>query len=75
MAELGRNIMNGQLQSDIRPGKRVEIVLKKDRQSGKRSVGNVKDILTSSSFHLCGIKVRLDNGRVGRVHDILSDEQ
>jgi uncharacterized repeat protein (TIGR03833 family) len=65
--------MNGQQRSDIRPGKRVEIILKKDQQSGKRTVGTVKDILTSSSFHSRGIKVRLEDGQIGRVQEVLSD--
>ncbi len=66
--------MNGQQRSDIRPGKRVEIILKKDQRTGKRTVGVVKDILTSSAFHSRGIKVRLEDGQVGRVQEILSDE-
>ena len=67
--------MNGQQRSDIRPGKRVEIILKKDQRTGKRTVGVVKDILTSSSFHSHGIKVRLEDGQIGRVQEILPDEQ
>ena len=64
--------MNGQNRSDIRPGMRVEIVLKQDQRSGKRTVGIVKDILTSSAFHSRGIKVRLEDGQVGRVQNILT---
>jgi len=56
---------------DIRPGLVVEVVLKKDQQSGKRTRGIVKAILTTSSFHPHGIKVRLEDGRVGRVQEIL----
>jgi len=67
--------VNGQQRSDIRPGMRVEIILKKDQRTGKRTVGVVKDILTSSSFHSRGIKVRLDDGQIGRVQEILPDEQ
>jgi uncharacterized repeat protein (TIGR03833 family) len=67
--------MNGQKRSDIRPGKRVEIILKKDQRTGKRTVGIVRDILTSSSFHSRGIKVRLEDGQIGRVQEILPDEQ
>lgn len=66
--------MNGQQRSDIRPGKHVEIILKKDQRTGKRTVGTVKDILTSSSFHSRGIKVRLEGGQIGRVQEILPDE-
>ncbi len=71
----GKSIMNGQQRGDIRPGKPVEIILKKDQRTGKRTVGVVKDILTSSFFHSRGIKVRLDDGRIGRVQEILPDEQ
>ena len=66
--------MNGQQRKNIRPGVRVEIVLKKDQRSGKRTVGVVKDILTSSAFHSRGIKVRLEDGQIGRVQMVLSDE-
>ena len=67
--------MNGQHRNDIRPGKRVEVVQKKDQRTGKTTVGTVQDILTSSQFHSRGIKVRLEDGRVGRVREILPDEQ
>jgi uncharacterized repeat protein (TIGR03833 family) len=66
--------MNGQQRKNIRPGVQVEIVLKKDQHSGKRTVGIVKDILTSSAFHSRGIKVRLEDGQIGRVQTVLSDE-
>jgi uncharacterized repeat protein (TIGR03833 family) len=65
--------MNGQQRSDIRPGKRVEIILKKDQRTGKRTVGVVQDILTSSAFHPHGIKVRLVDGQIGRVQEVLAD--
>ena len=67
--------MNGQQRSDIRPGMRVEIVLKKDQRTGKRTIGVVKDILTSSAFHSRGIKVRLDDGQIGRVQEVLSEQR
>jgi uncharacterized repeat protein (TIGR03833 family) len=66
--------MNGQQRKNIRPGARVEIVLKKDQRNGKRTVGVVKDILTSAAFHSRGIKVRLEDGQIGRVQTVLSDE-
>jgi len=65
--------MNGQHRKDVHPGARVEIVLKKDQHSGKRTTGIVKDILTSSAFHSRGIKVRLEDGQIGRVQTVLSD--
>ncbi len=49
---------------------KVRIVLKKDQKSGKLTEGTVKEILTSSSFHPHGIKVRLTDGSVGRVQYI-----
>ena len=66
--------MAGQQRKDIRPGLRVEIILKQDQRSGKRTIGIVQDILTSSAYHSRGIKVRLDTGQVGRVQAVLSEE-
>ncbi|MCE5244011.1 MAG: YwbE family protein, partial [Desulfobacteraceae bacterium] len=65
--------MDGRQRGDIRPGMHVAIVLKKDQRTGRRTVGTVKDILTSSPFHSRGIKVRLEDGQVGRVQEILPD--
>jgi uncharacterized repeat protein (TIGR03833 family) len=62
--------MNGQNRKDITPGIEVEIVLKADQRSGKLTSGVVKDILTNSSTHPHGIKVRLADGQVGRVKAI-----
>jgi uncharacterized repeat protein (TIGR03833 family) len=64
--------MHGTRRSDIRPGLRVSIVLKKDQRTGKLTEGIVKDILTSSAIHPHGIKVRLVSGEVGRVKEIFS---
>jgi uncharacterized repeat protein (TIGR03833 family) len=63
--------MDGQRRQDIRPGQIVEIVLKQDQRTGKRTRGVVKDILTSAPFHSRGIKVRLQDGQVGRVQAII----
>ena len=63
--------MNGQKRADIRAGTRVAIVLKQDQRTGKRTVGTVKDLLTNSPTHPHGIKVRLTDGQVGRVQEIL----
>jgi uncharacterized repeat protein (TIGR03833 family) len=52
---------------------RVAIVLKQDQRTGKRTVGVVKDILTSSPHHPHGIKVRLEDGQVGRVQEIVEE--
>ncbi len=63
--------MNGQNRSDIYPGLEVDIILKKDQRSGKKTRGIVKDLLTSSAFHSRGIKVRLEDGQIGRVAEII----
>jgi uncharacterized repeat protein (TIGR03833 family) len=63
--------MGGQNRQEIRPGLTVEIVLKQDQRSGKRTRGIVKEILTNSSHHPHGIKVRLESGAVGRVQEII----
>lgn len=64
--------MNGQTRSNIKIGSEVEIVLKKDQRSGALTRGKVKDILTKSPNHPHGIKVRLEDGQVGRVKQIHS---
>jgi len=62
--------MNGTHRVNIRPGLKVTIVLKADQRSGKLTEGIVKGILTKSSVHPHGIKVRLKDGQVGRVKEI-----
>jgi uncharacterized repeat protein (TIGR03833 family) len=66
---------NPRQRSAIRPGLEVEIVLKQDQRSGKRTRGIVREILTNSTFHPHGIKVRLADGRVGRVAAIVPTEE
>ncbi len=66
-------ILNGNNRSDIQPGMTVDIVLKKDQRSGKLTRGVVKDLLTNSATHPHGIKVRLQDGQVGRVKHVLND--
>jgi uncharacterized repeat protein (TIGR03833 family) len=63
--------MNGKNRKDIRPGLEVDVVLKNDQRTGKRTRGIVKEILTNSSYHPHGIKVRLQSGQVGRVQEII----
>ena len=62
---------NGQSRSTIKPGMTVLIVLKQDQRTGKLTKGLVKDILTKSPNHPHGIKVRLTDGQVGRVKEIV----
>ena len=63
--------MNGQNRKDIKPGIEVEVILKADQATGKLTRGVVAEILTSSEFHPRGIKVKLADGQVGRVQNIL----
>lgn len=67
--------MNGTQRSTIHPGLEVDIVLKKDQPTGKLTRGIVAQLLTSSSTHHRGIKVRLQDGQVGRVQNIVGTEE
>lgn len=64
--------MDGQYRKDIVPGLAVAVVLKKDQRTGRLTEGVVKDILTKAPFHSRGIKVRLEDGQVGRVCSFLA---
>ena len=57
--------------SQISPGTTVNIVLKEDQRSGTLTQGVVERLLTKSPNHPHGIKVRLEDGQVGRVKEIL----
>jgi uncharacterized repeat protein (TIGR03833 family) len=63
--------MKGTRRSEIRPGLRVMIVMKKDQRTGATTEGTVREILTKSATHPHGIKVRLTGGEVGRVKAII----
>lgn len=63
--------MDGQKKKDVKIGSEVEIVLKTNQKTGTLTRGIVAEILTNSSFHPHGIKVRLEDGQVGRVQNIL----
>ncbi len=63
--------MFGQQRKDIHPGLAVAVILKKDQRTGKLTEGIVKDLLTKAPFHSRGIKVRLEDGQVGRVQAAL----
>ena len=69
------NPTSGQTRSNIKPGMTVLIVLKQDQRTGKLTKGIVKDILTKSSNHPHGIKVRLSDGQVGRVKEVLGEQE
>ncbi len=64
-------VMVGMKRNEIHVGDAVDIVLKKDQPTGKLTRGIVKEILTSSSSHPHGIKVKLNDGKVGRVKAVI----
>ena len=61
---------DGTLRSNLRPGLKVAIILKKDQRSGALTIGVIDKLLTSAAKHSRGIKVRLIDGQVGRVQSI-----
>jgi uncharacterized repeat protein (TIGR03833 family) len=65
--------MDGRTRADIKPGIRVQVVQKQDQRSGKLTEGIVREILTNSPTHPHGIKVRLEDGAVGRVKVIVAE--
>ena len=65
---------DGQKRSLIKPGQKVSIVLKKDQKTGNLTDGIVKNLLTKSPSHPHGMKVRLENGLVGRVKKIKTEK-
>lgn len=65
--------MQGQNRKDIYPGLEVGIILKKDQRNGNVTYGVVATLLTSSAFHSRGIKVRLEDGQIGRVCEIVEE--
>lgn len=66
--------MQGQNRSEIYPGLEVGIILKKDQRNGNVTYGVVKNLLTSAAFHSRGIKVRLEDGQIGRVCEIVEED-
>jgi len=71
----GVSFMDGRNRSDVARGADVSVVLKEDQRTGKQTRGIVQDLLTKSPFHPHGIKVRLQDGKVGRVQVIHSSGQ
>ena len=61
----------GNARDSIRPGITVDVIRKEDQRNGKKTRGIVREILTGSAFHPHGIKVRLNDGTVGRVAGIV----
>lgn len=66
--------MSGKIRSNIFEGLEVNIVLKEDQRTGVLTNGVVDRILTNSSSHPHGIKVKLETGEVGRVKEIINQE-
>jgi uncharacterized repeat protein (TIGR03833 family) len=64
---------NTPTRNEIQVGKIVQIIQKQDQRTGNLTEGTVKRILTSSNVHPHGIKVELDNGKIGRVQNIISN--
>ncbi len=63
--------MSGNNRDHIKVGLEVEIVEKQNQASGQLTRGVVAHILTKSKNHPHGIKVRLEDGKVGRVKNII----
>ncbi len=66
--------MDGKTRANIKAGMLVNIILKKDQRSGVLTEGIVKDLLTSAPVHHRGIKVRLTDGQIGRVQEIIDED-
>ncbi|MFP4152198.1 MAG: YwbE family protein [Alkalispirochaeta sp.] len=62
--------MDGRQRDQIKPGQHVAIVQKHHQRTGELTEGIVERLLTKSSFHPHGIKVKLSSGEVGRVKEI-----
>ena len=65
---------NSHQRAAIQPGLVVDIIVKSDQRTGRKTRGIVQEILTNSAFHPHGIKVRLKDGRVGRVAEIIGPD-
>ena len=66
---------DGRHRTCVSNGLLVDIIQKQDQRTGRKTRGIVGEILTNSSFHPHGIKVRLSDGKVGRVGEIVSTEK
>ena len=67
--------MEGTIRKNISIGMEVEVVQKHHQRTGELTFGFVKRILTKSPNHLHGIKVQLDDGTIGRVKNILTENE
>jgi uncharacterized repeat protein (TIGR03833 family) len=64
-------IMEGTRRADVKPGIDVMIELPEDKRTGRLTWGRVKEVLTTAPIHPHGIKVKLENGLVGRIKQII----
>lgn len=64
--------MTGTRRDDIRPGITVMVELSEDKRSGRLTGGRVAEVLTTAPIHPHGIKVKLENGQIGRVKQIIT---
>lgn len=64
--------MDGKKRSNIKIGTKVKVVQKAHQRSGELTEGVVARLLTNSATHPHGIKVKLVDGIVGRVQEIIS---
>jgi uncharacterized repeat protein (TIGR03833 family) len=63
--------MEGTRRADIRPGIDVMVELTEDKRTGRLTGGKVMEILTTAPMHPHGIKVKLENGMIGRIKQII----
>jgi uncharacterized repeat protein (TIGR03833 family) len=68
------DLKSGKHRNAVRVGLTVDIIQKADQRTGRLTRGRVKEVLTGSPTHPHGIKVRLEDGRVGRVDAIIDPE-
>ncbi len=64
-------MLDGNLRDNIKKGFRVKVIQKADQKTGNLTEGVVREILTKSKIHPHGIKVLLENGKIGRVKEIV----
>lgn len=69
------DLTDGRVRKNIEIGFEVEVVQKHHQRTGELTWGIVKRLLTKSPNHPHGIKVLLDGGIVGRVKNVITEEE
>ena len=64
-------VMEGTRRADVKPGIAVMVELVEDKRTGRLTGGKVKEVLTTAPIHPHGIKVKLENGLIGRIKQII----